>query len=157
MAEQAQERTAEGILCLRLTPGGPHAANVSSQVADAAGQVKGIPTPANFPLKAGSGRFDPSLAYQKALCERIEHHKSFPFQARRKGWEGSVIVRFLVHRDGHVEHIEVISSSAIALLDEAAIRAVKEGNPFPPFPEGMRKPSLWFKVQLVFVLQEGSG
>ena len=161
--DKSQERAAEGILMPSSdSTSGPHAANVSSQVADAAGQVKGISLSHNLPMKrkAGSDRFDSAPAYQgyqEAIREHIEHHKSFPSQARQKGWEGSVSVRFLLHRDGRVEQIKVTRSSAIALLDEAAIRAVREGNPFPPFPEGIRELSLWFEVPLVFELQEGSG
>ena len=167
-ADKAQERAAEGIFIPSSDSLGPHVANVAAQVADAAAQVKEILLSNNLPMKikAGSDHLDPALdyqsdqelirRYQKAIYLRIKHHQKFPSQARKKGWEGSVSVKFIVHRDGRVEEVKVTRSSAIALFDEAAIHAVKDGNPFPPFPEGIRESSLLFEVPLGFELRDKS-
>ncbi|MCC7122717.1 MAG: energy transducer TonB, partial [Gammaproteobacteria bacterium] len=50
---------------------------------------------------------------------------------RRRGWEGTVVVRFDVDTDGKVANVDVAESSGRSVLDEEAIRAVKR-RPFKP-------------------------
>lgn len=56
---------------------------------------------------------------------------NFPLLARRRGWEGTVVVRFQVDTDGKVTEVEIAESSGRDLLDEEAVRAVKR-RPFKP-------------------------
>lgn len=56
---------------------------------------------------------------------------NFPLLARRRGWEGTVVVRFQVATDGAVTNVEIAESSGRDLLDEEAVRAVKR-RPFKP-------------------------
>jgi len=96
--------------------------------------------------------FDQTLAYQGTIRRRIEQHKQYPPFAIKKGLEGSVDIRFLLYSNGRVEHIEIAKSSQIALLDEAALRAVRAGNPFPSFPESISHDSMIIEVTLNFEL-----
>ena len=104
-------------------------------------------------IKVAYDTFDQTLAYQGAIRRHIEGHKRYPPLAVKKGLEGSVDVRFLLYRDGRVEQVEIAKSSQITLLDEAALRAVKAGNPFPPFPESILHHSMAIEVTLNFELQ----
>ncbi|MEW5801078.1 MAG: energy transducer TonB [bacterium] len=102
-------------------------------------------------------RFDPARAfqvYEGKVRRHIAVHQKFPSLARKKGWEGSVNVGFLLYRDGRVGKVRITGSSSIAFLDEAAIQTVKDGDPFPPFPESIRESSLWFEIPLVFELRQ---
>lgn len=172
--DRSQERTAGEISTPPADSPGPSDgasdAGMAGQVAGAAGagaagKAKRVSLSYNLPssanIKAASGHVDPALAayqgYQEAIRRRIERHKRFPLLATERGWEGIVKVRFLLRRDGRVEQVSVTRSSAFALLDKAAMRAVEGGAPFPPFPESIRKSSLWFEVPLVFELREGAG
>ena len=56
---------------------------------------------------------------------------NFPLLARRRGWEGTVVVRFQVDTEGEVTKVEIAESSGRSILDEEAIRAVKR-RPFKP-------------------------
>lgn len=56
---------------------------------------------------------------------------NFPLLARRRGWEGTVVVRFDVDTDGKVANVDVAESSGRSVLDEEAVRAVKR-RPFKP-------------------------
>jgi protein TonB len=49
----------------------------------------------------------------------------YPSRAQREGQEGMVTVRLTVAEDGHVLSAEALSSSNWPLLDESAVRAVK--------------------------------
>jgi protein TonB len=49
----------------------------------------------------------------------------YPLIARRKGWEGTVVIELLVSDSGWVEEVRVEKSSGHALLDDAALGAVR--------------------------------
>lgn len=116
-------------------------------------QIKAV-SPFQVPsrINVAYNTFDQTLAYQGAIRRRIEEHKRYPPFAIKKGLEGSVDVRFLLHSDGRVEKVGIAKSSQIALLDEAALHAVKDGNPFPPFPESIAQDSMVIEVTLNFEL-----
>jgi periplasmic protein TonB len=59
----------------------------------------------------------------------------YPALARRKGWEGMVMVRVEVGADGRVESAHVARGSGYGVLDQAAVRAVR-GWRFRPRVEG---------------------
>lgn len=48
-------------------------------------------------------------------------------------------VAFKVARDGHVSELKIISHSSTKLSDEAALKAVKNAQPFRPLPEGSKE------------------
>ncbi len=51
---------------------------------------------------------------------------AYPLAARRRGQEGLVLLRVMVSIKGRAARVELKQSSGYALLDEAAIRAVRE-------------------------------
>jgi periplasmic protein TonB len=55
----------------------------------------------------------------------------YPFEARRKGWEGTVLLEVAVDRSGHPLDIKVIQSSGYTILDKTALKAVKEWKFLP--------------------------
>lgn len=74
-----------------------------------------------------SGR-DSALAL---LAARIRAHRRYPELARRRGLEGTVLLRFSVRPDGGVAGLEIVDSADPA-LDEAAREAVLAAAPLPP-------------------------
>lgn len=63
----------------------------------------------------------------------------YPEEARRKKMYGSLRLLVAIKPDGAVKAIEVLESSGQPILDDAAIRIVRLGAPFQPFPIEMRK------------------
>lgn len=55
----------------------------------------------------------------------------YPLEARKNGWEGSVLVRILVLEDGRPDEIVVKQSSGHKILDAAAVEAVKKWIFYP--------------------------
>ena len=51
---------------------------------------------------------------------------AYPALARERGWEGTVIVKALVEKDGACSQVAVEKSSGHALLDNSAVKAIKE-------------------------------
>ena len=95
-------------------------------------------------LQARQDRF---LAH---LAERINHNKSYPKSARRRGIEGSVKVGFQLSSDGCVSNITLISGREV--FRKSAFEAIAKSFPMEvdtaifDFPKE-------FKVALVYVLK----
>ena len=49
----------------------------------------------------------------------------YPVEARRKGWEGTVILEASVNKSGYPVSVEIKTSSGHVVLDEAALNTVK--------------------------------
>ncbi len=55
------------------------------------------------------------------IGEAVETHFYYPPLARRRGWEGEVVVAVRVDGDGRLSAIEVVASSGYRVLDSAAV------------------------------------
>ncbi len=82
-------------------------------------------------LKAAKDRFQ---AYAAMIRAKIERAKRYPLPAREMGLEGAVKLRFSLTGQGELLRVEVLKSSGIKILDQAAVEAVKRAAPFPPPP-----------------------
>ena len=72
--------------------------------------------------------------YMGFIQQRVNYHLVYPNEAKSKGWEGIVKVKFTLAGDGRVKDIDVAESSGYPLLDAAAILAIKDASPYP-FPQ----------------------
>jgi len=88
--------------------------------------------------------------YKQLVRLRVEANKEYPIQARRGNLQGTVTVRFLVQRDGHLKDIQVVSSSSFNILDQAAMQAVTSADPFLPLPRDISQDDIWFKLTIAF-------
>jgi TonB family protein len=61
----------------------------------------------------------------------IEKAKTYPFLARKKRIEGTVITGFTINSKGYPQDIKVEKSSGYEILDSAAIKIVIKAAPFP--------------------------
>lgn len=66
----------------------------------------------------------------------------YPESARRQGWEGRVMVRASVGADGRVQSVAVQRSSGHAVLDRAALDAVRRWRFHPRTENGQSMPSV---------------
>ncbi len=76
----------------------------------------------------------------------------YPQEARRKGYEGEVVLRVEVLSDGRVGGIEVKHSSGYEILDRSALKAVKQWR-FVPAKKGEKAISQWVNIPIKFQLQ----
>lgn len=60
------------------------------------------------------------------LNHDIARYFTYPALARRKGWQGTVLLGFEVSADGRIHHIRVKRSSGHGLLDHSALRALEQ-------------------------------
>lgn len=79
---------------------------------------------------------------------------NYPRLARQRGWEGLVSLKVRVSAQGEVEEVWVEQSSGHGVLDQAALKAVKEWR-FQPAREGERAVSGLARVPIEFRLRGG--
>jgi len=75
----------------------------------------------------------------------------YPERARRKGWEGTTLLRVLIDRRGKSKAIQVSQSSGFAALDRAAVKAVEQWR-FYPAQNGNGQVESWVRVPIIFRL-----
>jgi TonB family protein len=63
------------------------------------------------------------------------------------------VVRFRVLRSGTVQKLELETGSGDAGLDNAAMRAIRQSLPLPPFPNLLTEPYL--DLRYTFVMERG--
>ena len=76
----------------------------------------------------------------------------YPKSARRRGYQGSVLLKVLVAENGRVEEVEIDKSCGYAILDRTALAAVKEWQFKPGIKDG-KKVKMWVKVPVRFELK----
>ncbi len=111
----------------------------------------------NFPAPAAGGNMklgkrqnETAIArYTKANFNNIragvQRLMSYPRLARRMGWEGKVVVSFIVYDDGTVSNIQIVKSSGVPALDKNAVATIKKAAPFPkpPIPARLIVPMVY--------------
>ena len=94
-------------------------------------------------------------AYQEMLRQRIERYKIYPRMARRGNQQGTARIFFALDRQGRLTGCRLEQSSGHRLLDQAAMKAVRAGAPYPPLPEELLPQSAEasFVIPVTFVLE----
>ena len=70
-------------------------------------------------------------AHFSYIKDLIHKHLVYPAQAKKMGWEGKVITSFFVSSKGDAKEVTISKSSGHEILDDSAMRAIKEASPFP--------------------------
>ncbi|WP_305044834.1 energy transducer TonB [Geoalkalibacter sp.] len=112
-------------------------------------------TVASLPSPASPLVEDPRIsalrrAYLDALPPLIRPYQRYPLPALRAGREGTVIVRFVLERDGRLRETAILQSSGDALLDQAAASAIARVPRFPAFPAELPDASLPIELPVRF-------
>jgi protein TonB len=91
-------------------------------------------------------------AWQSALAEWLQSHKTYPEAARRDRAQGRVLIRFTVDRNGHVTDVALESSSGSPILDRAA-QTMLRGAVLPALPASLPQNELILSIPIRFSLQ----
>jgi TonB family protein len=83
--------------------------------------------------------------YYALIIAAIEKAKTYPFLARKKKVEGTVIAAFRINATGYPHDITIRKSSGFEILDSAAIKIVTKAAPFPHVVEPVEIP-LTFRI-----------
>ena len=117
-----------------------------------------IPSPSSGPSQETSIA---SLGKTKPVAELVTEAKPeylknsppiYPLMAKRRGYEGTVILEVFVSKDGKVKDLKVFRSSGHKILDKAAVKAVWKWM-FQPARKGDRAIGAWVRVPIKFELK----
>ena len=70
----------------------------------------------------------------KYIQDNVQSKITYPRIARKMGWQGKVLISFIICLDGTVKDIQVVESSGHKALDKNAIEIVQKVAPFPKPP-----------------------
>ena len=113
-----------------------------------------IQGPPNLPPESEE---TPPAALPPPLVEAVPEYRKnpappYPRIARRRGYEGTVILEVLVGPDGKAEEVRLFRSSGYPILDRAAESSVKKWL-FRPGKKGDQTVAMWVKVPVRFKLK----
>lgn len=88
----------------------------------------------------------------RAVClNRQIFQRHYPEWARQRGWQGRVILKVLVTKDGRVGRVETVRRSGHGLLDRTAVRVARALR-FRPAQKNGRPIESWVRVPVKYVI-----
>ena len=91
--------------------------------------------------------------YLAALAAEIDRNKYYPLSSRRRGEQGTVLVRFVIQKDGDFSDLSVVESSGSRRLDKAALKTLRRVAPFRKIPESVGRSHWSITVPIAFSLR----
>ena len=89
--------------------------------------------------------------YMRLLREKIENIWKYPQEAARLGRSGDLYIKFSIKKDGSLGKIELIRTSGHRELDEAAMKALKDAQPYWPLPDDWKGEDLEINGHFIYV------
>ena len=93
-----------------------------------------------------------SVIREASPLYRVNPPPHYPLSARRRGYQGTVILEVFVGSTGRVIDLRLTQSSGHAALDNAALKAVKRWN-FTPGSRDDQPVDMWVRVPVRFQLR----
>ncbi len=90
--------------------------------------------------------------FLRKVRDRIKDFQRFPPSVRNLDEGSSTTIRFTLLRNGTIMNPTVSTSSGSRVLDNAALAAVQNAEPYPPFPDGQSGSSIRLELPIVFEL-----
>jgi protein TonB len=94
------------------------------------------------------------MSYNRWLLLKLNNNLRYPDLAAVSGIKGFVFTKFDILEDGSLGNVEILKSSGYKILDDEAVRHIKESVPFQPLPKewGMYRFSL--RIVTIFWINE---
>ena len=130
----------------------PHTARITDPVQEPSDTDISTALSALSPAPATVTMPDPVVVEARPLY-RQNPPPRYPRIARKRGYEGTVILEVLVSRHGDVENLKVHRSSGYKVLDKTALASVRQWI-FTPGRRGDDAVDMWVRVPIAFRLAE---
>ncbi|MBN2647483.1 MAG: energy transducer TonB [Thiotrichales bacterium] len=115
------------------------------------------PVPVPTPTFSNDQIASAEKAYLSALRQEIMTfaQDTYPNRAKRRNWEGEVIILFTLHADGRISGLEMAESSGRPILDEAALSIITEKmrSRFKAFPAELQRDTWQIRVPVSYQLR----
>jgi len=129
------------------------ATRAGSGTGDSAGPSGSCCSGASSSGAVGFGK-DGTAAWQGLVLTDLEAHKRYPPEARERGEQGVVYLRFAMDRHGKVLSSGVQRSSGFDDLDEETLELIQRSQPLPPPPSTVAGNTLELVVPIQFRLEQ---
>lgn len=90
-------------------------------------------------------------SYIPLLLKKIRSNTRYPVRANELGQGGRLRIMLTIDRAGNILAMSFIEESAHALLNQAAMNAIKQSQPLPPIPDALPGMRFEFTVPISFV------
>lgn len=90
--------------------------------------------------------------YMDLLRDKVESIWVYPREAAEEQLFGDLIVRFVILSDGSLGEVKVLRTSGYSILDKAAVKALRDGQPYWPLPDSWDKKSLTITGRFLYTL-----
>lgn len=90
--------------------------------------------------------------YMSMLKERIENVWKYPEDAAIKGITGDLYIMFSILRDGRLGEVRLIRASGFRDLDDAALKAVRDAEPYWPLPDDWERDELPITGHFIYII-----
>lgn len=102
---------------------------------------------------AGGGLPGETKDYSATLLAWLEKHREYPRRARMRRQEGTVLLYFVIDREGRVLDQRIETSSGFSILDQEVLRMLERAQPLPRMPEKLHRETLELMVPVQFYLR----
>ena len=89
--------------------------------------------------------------YLRMLKEKIERIWKYPGEASKLGISGDLYVKFVIKKDGKLGKVDIVRTSGYRDLDEAVIKALKNGEPYWPLPKDWENEDLEINGHFIYI------
>ncbi len=90
---------------------------------------------------------------QKALMKYLSENTRYPSDARENGVQGTVVVQFIVEKNGFLSHIKTVGDKKGGGLEEEAVRVVKKMPKWEPGRRNGKVARVRYSLPIRFLLQ----
>ncbi len=101
-------------------------------------------------LSATDVNSDVVVSYVKMVQQRIAKAATFPYEAKEKGWEGTVKLKLHLQSDGTLNEALVKESSGQNIFDKDALNTAQILAPYPPFPPELKLQELIITIPIIY-------
>jgi protein TonB len=95
------------------------------------------------------------MSYNRWLTIKIESILRYPELAAVSGYHGMVFVRFDIMKDGSLGTVELLKSSGYKILDDEALRSIRDAAPFQPLPADWNMDRYPIRAVVIFYMNQG--
>lgn len=124
---------------------------------DVIGDIAMSRAPAETMMEKGGVTFDTKeimyKGYMDLLRDKIQAIWVYPREAAERKLYGDLYINFTIRRDGTLGAVRVVRTSGYSMLDEAALRALRGGQPYWPLPESWDMESITIKGHFIYALE----
>lgn len=95
------------------------------------------------------------ISYNRWLKVKVESVLHYPELAAISGYQGTLYVLFDIMKDGSLGRLEVLKPSGYKILDDEALRSIRDSAPFQPLPEEWNMDRYSIRAAVLFYLGTG--